>query len=239
VTVPAVEIRGLRVRRRDALVFNGLDLDVRASVVTGLIGPSGGGKSTLMRAIVGVQRVEQGSVRVFGLDAGTLAARRITGYMTQSLSVYDDLTVAENLAYFASAAGAGQADAARVIDVVGLPAERSALVRKLSGGQRARVSLAAALLGRPRLLVLDEPTVGLDPLLRAELWTTFRSLAAEGASLLVSSHVMDEAERCDELVLVREGAVLAAEPPARLVSRMSARSVEDAFLKLVRQRGPL
>ncbi|MFC5908547.1 ABC transporter ATP-binding protein [Streptacidiphilus monticola] len=230
---PAIEVRGLRVSRGGRPVLHGLDLTVPRGSVTGLLGPSGCGKTTLLRAVVGVQRTEGGEVSVLGLPAGSAALRSRVGYVTQSPSVYGDLTVAQNLRYFARVLGAPQDDPARVVAEVGLDGREHDLVARLSGGQRARVSLAAALLGTPELLVLDEPTVGLDPLLRQELWALFHRLAAAGTTFLVSSHVMDEAARCTRLLLMRDGRLLAEDSPQGLLERTGAVDVEDAFLALV------
>ena len=229
----AIEIRGLRVVRGGNVVLAGLSADVAAGRVTGLLGPSGSGKSTLMRAIVGVQIVTGGSVRVLGEAAGTAPLRRRVAYLTQAPSVYADLTIRENLRYFARVLGAGDVD--RALETVGLDAHADKVVDRLSGGQRARASLATALLGEPELLVLDEPTVGQDPVLRRDLWDTFHGLAEGGATLLVSSHVMDEADRCDELLLMRDGDVLATGSPAELRERTQTRSLDDAFLRLVEE----
>lgn len=229
----AVEVRGLRVVRGSTVVLPGLDLVVPAGQVVGLLGPSGSGKTTLLRAVVGVQRVAGGTVHVLGRPAGHPSLRRDVGYVTQDPSVYADLTVLQNLRHFAALVGAERAAADRVLAEVDLQDKRDAVVHKLSGGQRARVSLAAAMVGSPRLLVLDEPTVGLDPVLRRDLWDLFRRLADGGTSLLVSSHVMDEATRCDRLVLLREGEVLADDTPADLLARTGAVDAEDAFLRLV------
>ena len=201
--------------------------------MTGLLGPSGSGKSTLMRAIVGVQRVTAGSVMVLGRAAGSTTLRTSVGYMTQAPSVYGDLTVRENLVFFGEVLGQPKAAIERVVAGVGLDEHGSRLVSSLSGGERARVSLAAALLGEPRLLVLDEPTVGLDPVLRRDLWELFHRLAAQGATLLVSSHVMDEADRCDALLLLRNGRLLAEGTPAELRARTGEHDLDAAFLRLV------
>ena len=229
----AVDVDRLHVVRggRDAL--DRISLGVRAGTVTGLLGPSGGGKSTLMRAIVGTQVVASGSVTVLGEPAGTRVLRRRVAYTTQSPAVYGDLTVRENLRYFARIVGAPDARVDETIELVGLSDEAARVVSRLSGGQRSRVSLATALVGRPELLVLDEPTVGLDPLLRRDLWGTFARLAAEGATLLVSSHVMDEAEHCDELLLLREGRLLAHGTTAEVRSRAGVEDLNEAFLRLV------
>ena len=231
--VDAVDVDGLRVLRGGRLVLDGVTLAVRAGVVTGLLGPSGSGKTTLMRAIVGVQRTAGGRVRVLGEPAGSPPLRARVAYVTQAPSVYGDLSVRENLRYFGRILGAPGTRVDAVIERVFLVDVANRVVSRLSGGQRARVSLATALLGEPELLVLDEPTVGLDPVLRRDLWTTFHELADAGATLLVSSHVMDEADRCDELVLLREGAVLATGSPTELRERAGVQALDDVFLRLV------
>jgi ABC-2 type transport system ATP-binding protein len=234
---PLVSARGLRVVRGGTEVLPGIDLTVRPGEVVGLLGPSGSGKTTLLRAVVGVQVVTGGTVEVLGRPAGDAALRRRVGYMAQSPSIYPDLTVAENLRYFATLLAAGRAEVARVLDAVDLTRLSARRAGALSGGERSRVSLAIALLGRPALLVLDEPTVGLDPVLRRDLWRLFADLAADGASLLVSSHVMDEAARCDRLLLLRDGRVLADATLPDLLARTGAADVEHAFLGLV-EGGP-
>jgi ABC-2 type transport system ATP-binding protein len=228
----AIEIRGLTVVRSGTPVLEGLDLDVGAGV-TGLLGPSGCGKSTLLRAIVGVQQVEAGQVRVLGEPAGSAPLRRRIGYVTQAASVYDDLTVRENLRFFARVLGCPDAEVDQAVAAVDLKDHADAVVGRLSGGQRSRASLAVALLGRPDLLVLDEPTVGLDPVLRRDLWKLFHELADAGAAVLVSSHVMDEAERCDQLLLMRDGVILAHDTPEAIKQRAGADDVESAFLSIV------
>ena len=230
---PAVEVRDLHVRRGSHDVLHGLAVSVPRGIVVGLIGPSGSGKTTLMRAIVGVQVVHSGTVTVLGSPAGSAELRRRVGYVTQEASVYDDLSVRQNLDYFRAVLGADRADVARVIDQTDLGGNARQLVGTLSGGQRSRVSLAVALLGNPELLVLDEPTVGLDPVLRQELWSLFHRLAAGGTSLLVSSHVMDEAARCDRLLLMRDGDVLADDTPAGLLKATGTTEIEAAFLSLI------
>jgi ABC-2 type transport system ATP-binding protein len=226
----AVKIENLHVRRGGRLVLDDLSLTIAPGTVTGLLGPSGSGKTTLIRAIVGVQIVESGTVEVLGLPAGTPPLRRRVGYVTQAPSVYVDLTVRENLAYFARLVGAPAPRIGEAIETVDLGTHADQVVSTLSGGETSRVSLATALLGRPELLVLDEPTVGLDPVLRRDLWNTFHRLADEGATLLVSSHVMDEAARCDDLLLMREGRLVAAETPTQLRQRTGETDLEAAFL---------
>lgn len=231
----AIEVKGLTIRRGRATVIDGLDLEVPAGAIVGLLGPSGSGKTTLMRAIVGVQVIAGGSVSVLGGPAGSPALRHRVGYMTQQASIYDDLTVRANLRYFARVQGAPIAEVDQVLDRTDLAGQAEQLARTLSGGQANRVSLAAAMLGSPDLLVLDEPTVGLDPVLRADLWAIFRRLAEDGTTLLVSSHVMDEATRCDRLLLMREGDVIADTTPDDLLSSTGAASAEEAFLDIIEE----
>ncbi len=229
--LPAIEITGLRVTRGSRAVLDGLTFSIPRGSVAGLLGPSGCGKTTLLRSIVGVQRIAAGAVTVLGEPAGTASLRRRVAYVTQAPSVYADLTVEANLRYFAAVLGVPH-DLA-TLEAVGLADRRRDVVGRLSGGQRGRVSLACALLGDPELIVLDEPTVGLDPVLRQDLWRLFHELAASGTTLLISSHVMDEAERCDRLLLMRNGRLIADEAPGALRSRTGARDLEGAFLRLV------
>jgi ABC-2 type transport system ATP-binding protein len=231
---PAIAVRDLRVIRGGAEALRGVTLDVRPGSVTGLLGPSGCGKSTLMRAIVGVQVLAGGTVTVLGEPAGSAGLRSRVGYVTQAPSIYSDLSVEENLRYFAAVLGVPRARVGATIAAVGLAGTERQLAGRLSGGQRSRVSLASALLGEPELLVLDEPTVGLDPVLRAELWDTFRQLAAAGTTLLISSHVMDEATECDELLLMRDGTLLRQGPPDALRRETGEQDLGRAFLALIR-----
>ena len=229
-------MRDLRVRRGGKVVLPELSLEIPVGSVTGLLGPSGCGKTTLLRAIVGVQRIESGEVRVLGEPAGTPAQRRRVAYVTQAPSVYADLTVRENLRYFAQILGAEGSRIAAVADAVGLSQHLGTRVASLSGGESSRASLAVALLGKPQLLILDEPTVGLDPVLRRELWQVFHRLADEGATLLISSHVMDEAERCDHLVFMREGQIIASASPDEIRRQTGEDDLEDAFIALAGAR---
>jgi ABC-2 type transport system ATP-binding protein len=229
----AIVVEHLRVVRGGSPVLPDLSFEVEAGTVTGLLGPSGSGKTTLMRAVVGVQVVAGGRIEVLGSAAGSSSLRRRVAYTTQAPSVYGDLTLRENLAYFARVLGCGRDGVERAIETVGLADVAGRQVRTFSGGQLSRASLASALLGDPEVLVLDEPTVGLDPVLRRDLWATFRRLAEAGATLLVSSHVMDEADRCDRLLLLREGRLLADEAPAELRARTGRADLDDAFLSLV------
>lgn len=232
-STPAIQVSGLCVERGGRTVLDGLDFTIPCGAVTGLLGPSGCGKTTLIRAIVGVQRVRGGRVEVLGRPAGAKTLRSRVGYVTQAPSVYADLTVGANLRYFASVLGVDAERGDAALAAVALADRRGDVVSRLSGGQRARVSLACALLGEPELLVLDEPTVGLDPLLRRELWGLFHTLAAGGTTLLISSHVMDEADRCDRLLLMREGTLVADSTPAELRERTGAEDLEEAFVRIV------
>jgi ABC-2 type transport system ATP-binding protein len=230
---PAVVVDGLHVFRGSREVLPGISLSVPRGQVVGLLGPSGGGKTTLLRSIVGVQILAGGTVSVLGEPAGSPGLRSRVGYVTQDPSVYSDLTVRENIAYFAVLVGAPRDAVERTIEAVDLTSDADSRVDRLSGGQRSRVSLGAALVGSPELLVLDEPTVGLDPVLRRDLWALFHRLANDGTTLLVSSHVMDEATRCDRLLLLREGHLLADDTPDGLLARTGAPDAERAFLALI------
>jgi len=232
-TSAAVRGTGLRVVRDGNEILRSIDFAVATATITGLLGPSGCGKTTLMRSILGTQAITAGSIEVLGRPAGTPSLRSEVGYASQQASVYDDLTVVENLRYFAVAVRARSGDVDRVIEQVDLGRNATSLTGRLSGGERSRVSLAAAMLGSPRLLILDEPTVGLDPVLREDLWRLFADLAASGLTLLVSSHVMDEAERCSEILLMREGRVLTHDTPAGLKQRTGTDRLDAAFLRLI------
>jgi ABC-2 type transport system ATP-binding protein len=232
-----IDVDGLRVSRGGRPVLHDLSFAVPAGQITGLLGPSGCGKTTLMRSIVGVQIVEAGGVAVLGRPAGSPDLRRRVAYVTQEPSVYGDLSVWENLRFFCRVLGVGSARADEVIATVDLEAYADTVVSRLSGGQQARASLATALLGEPEVLVLDEPTVGLDPVLRRDLWSMFSRLAESGTTLLVSSHVMEEAEHCDELLLMRDGRLLAVESPDGLRRRTGKQQLDAAFLALIETAG--
>ncbi|GAB3862298.1 ABC transporter ATP-binding protein [Micromonospora andamanensis] len=230
----SIAVRGLVVDRGGRRVLHGIDATVPRGSVTGLLGPSGSGKTTLMRAIVGVQVISAGTVTVLGAPAGSPPLRHRVGYLTQAPSVYADLTVRENARYFAALHGRDRAEADRAVADVGLAPAAGQLVGTLSGGQRSRASLACALVGDPELIVLDEPTVGQDPVLRADLWARFHALAATGTTLLVSSHVMDEAARCDRLLLIREGRLIADDTPDAVRATAGVDDLDEAFLRLIR-----
>ncbi|HRN97226.1 MAG TPA: ABC transporter ATP-binding protein [Candidatus Saccharibacteria bacterium] len=228
---------GVSVSINKTPILNDLSFGVRSGSITGLIGPSGSGKTTLMRSIVGVQKISDGMLTVLDLPAGDKRLSYKIGYVTQNAVVYDDLTVVQNLRYFAVLAQSSREQVDEIITKVQLQKQRDQIVSSLSGGQRARVSLAVALLGYPELLVLDEPTVGLDPVLRQELWQLFSTLASQGKTLLISSHVMDEADRCDELLLLRDGKILWNHSRERLLQTTKTDSVGDAFIRIISMKG--
>jgi ABC-2 type transport system ATP-binding protein len=231
----AIEVRDLVVERGKRRVLRGMNCTIARGSVTGLLGPGGSGKTTLMRTIVGVQIVKSGAVTVLGQPAGSPGLRSRIGYLTQAPSVYADLTVRENARYFASLYdGISSVDADAVVRDVGLADAANQLVGTLSGGQRARASLACALVSRPEVLILDEPTVGQDPVLRDELWHQFRAMAAGGTTVLVSSHVMDEAGRCDRLLLIRDGDLIADDTPDAVRAAAGTNDLDAAFLHLIR-----
>jgi ABC-2 type transport system ATP-binding protein len=232
-TSPAIEIRDLVVHRGGRPIINGVSVSVEAGAITGLLGPSGSGKTTLMRCIMGVQRIRSGEVIVLGRPAGTAALRREVGYLSQPPSAYAELTVEENVRHFAALYGFGKKEADAAIYDAGLAAQRKQYVRTLSSGQRTRAAMACALVGRPRVLILDEPTVGQDPVLRRELWQQFRRLANSGVTILVSSHVMDEAARCDRILLIRGGIVIAHDAPDLIQAAAGVEDLEEAFVNLV------
>lgn len=232
---PAIDIANLHVTRGGRVALDDVSVRVQRGTITGLLGPSGCGKTTLMRSIVGTQLIAAGSVTVLGKPAGSTVLRHQVGYVTQDPTIYPDLRVVDNVRYFAALYGSGSADVDDVITTVGLDDHRKATAARLSGGQRTRVSLACALVARPQLLVLDEPTVGLDPVLRADLWERFEQLARNGTTLLVSSHVMDEADHCDDLLLMREGRIIAHTTPNQLREDTQCQSLEEAFLSIIRR----
>ena len=234
VSCPAVEARELRVRRGGQEILHGLDVGLEPGTITGLLGPSGCGKTTLMRTLVGVQRY-RGRVSVLGHVPGARAVRGRVGYVTQDLAVYKDLTARQNIRYFAALAGRRARGVQEVVETVGLAEVADRPVSSYSGGQAGRVSLGCALVANPDLLVMDEPTVGLDPLTREELWASFRSMAEAGTTLLVSSHVMDEAFRCDRVLLMRQGHILASTTAEELLARTGQETIDDAFLTVIKE----
>ena len=232
---PVISVDHLRVIRGKRPAIHDLSVQIARGTITGLLGPSGCGKTTLMRSIVGTQINTAGTVTVLGQPAGSAQLRRRVGYMPQDPTIYDDLRIVDNVRYFASLYGMDSSAADAAIDAVGLQDHRTAYSGNLSGGQRTRVSLACALVCQPDLLVLDEPTVGLDPVLRADLWLQFDALARAGTTLMVSSHVMDEADHCGDLLLMREGYLVAHTTPTQLREDTGCRSLEEAFLSIIRR----
>ncbi|HVV66607.1 MAG TPA: ABC transporter ATP-binding protein [Candidatus Saccharimonadales bacterium] len=229
----AIKVQDLEVELGGQRILKRLAFEAPQGKIIGLLGPSGAGKTTLIRTIVGRQKITKGSVEIFDLAAGDKQLRVDIGYMTQSPAVYPDLSVRENVRYFAAMRNLPKSAADEAITQVELSGQSKQLFATLSGGQKSRVSLAIALLGQPKLLVLDEPTVGVDPVLRRQLWQLFAGLAARGTTLIISSHVMDEAEHCEELLLIRDGKLLASGSPRELRERTASKTVEDSFLKLV------
>lgn len=230
---PAVEVRNLCVRRGGREVLHDISLTIPRGSITGLLGPSGCGKTTLMRSIVGTQIVESGEISALGIPAGAAELRHRIGYVTQAPSIYPDISVRENVAYYAALYGRDRDETDEAIAAVGLLEQARQRGDELSGGQQTRASLACALVAQPEVLIMDEPTVGLDPVLRVDLWKQFHELAANGTTLLVSSHVMDEAEHCDKLLLLREGKLLAQLSPDELRTETGEQNLEQAFLTLI------
>ena len=228
--------KDLTVEKLKKPILNGVSFELSAGKLVGLIGPSGSGKTTLMRTLIGMQIPSHGEATILGRAVGSKSLRAHIGYVAQDPAVYSDLTVEQNLNYFASLTNADKKQVSEILEQVDLTPQRKQMVTTLSGGQSARVSLAIALLGSPTILVLDEPTVGLDPVLRVQLWKLFRKLSEEGKTIIVSSHVMDEAERCDELLLLRDGGLLWHGAADQLMKKTDTDSVEEAFLKLVEKR---
>ena len=230
---PSIQANKIVVEKEGRRILNELTFSIPAGTLTGLIGPSGSGKTTLIRSIVGVQAMKSGSLTILDKNAGSKRLRSQIGYVTQAPAVYEDLTVEQNLRYFAVLVKAPKSQVDEVVAQVQLEHRRRGLIKDLSGGERARVSLGLALLGNPDVLVLDEPTVGLDPLLRRDLWNLFRELAKKGKTLLISSHVMDEAERCHSLLLLRDGELLWQDSKEELLKTTGASSVEAAFISMI------
>lgn len=232
----SIEAEKVRVIKDKKVILTGLDFKIRSGTVTGLIGPSGSGKTTLMRSIIGVQGLSEGSLTVLGQNVGSRQLRNRIGYVSQSPAIYSDLTILQNLHYFAVLAGASRNQIDEILEKVQLTSRQDQLVASLSGGQQARVSLAIALLGNPDLLVMDEPTVGLDPVLREELWTLFAALAKAGKTLVISSHVMDEAQRCQDLLLLRNGKLLWHDSREKLLEHTKTSSVQAAFMSMIKEK---
>ena len=236
VVVPAVEVVDLHVTRARRPILRGLSFTVAPGTVTGVLGPAGAGKTTLLRCLVGAQRVTEGRALVLGLPAGARALRARVGYVPAAPAVYPDLDARANLRYFARVLRAPAERIERAVELVGLAGLRAAPAGALPPGELARLALATALLGEPELLALDEPTADLDPADRAELWDLLHRLAAAGATVLVSSHVSDEATRCSRLLALRAGALIADDTPAGLRSATGTGDLEEAFVRLAGAR---
>ena len=232
----AISITGLTVIREGNTILKDFDLEIKAGKILGLLGPSGSGKTTIMRSVAGLQRLTGGSIKVMGIPAGDKALRTRVSYSTQDASIYRDLTCSENIDYFSSLQGNSPATTDEILELVDLGKNRKQLAVTLSGGERARLALATALVGKPEILILDEPTVGLDPLLRRELWRLFHRFTAEGKTLIVSSHMMQEADHCDELVLLRGGSILAKGTPAQLRQEAGLENMDSVFIALVEKQ---
>jgi len=227
----AVDAEGVVKQFGKQRALDGVTLRVRRGEVYGLLGPNGAGKTTLIRSLVGLVAPEAGTVSVLGQRMPQLDVLTHIGYMTQQAALYPDLSAEENVHFFGAIYG--RVDGVRdALELVDLWDRRKSVVSTLSGGMRTRCSLACALVHKPDLLLLDEPTVGVDPQLRVQLWDRFRKMAAEGITIVVSSHVMDEAERCDRLGLIRFGKLLAEGSVAEIKARAGVDRLEDAFLKL-------
>ena len=229
----AITAKKLNVTKGKVSILKSLDFEILQGAITGLIGPSGSGKTTLMRTIVGVQKIHSGTLEVLGEPAGSGELRSRIGYVTQAPAIYGDLTVVQNLRYFATITRTKRARVDEIIMQVDLQKQRHQIAQSLSGGQKARVSLAIALLAEPELLVLDEPTIGLDPILRQELWQLFSGLAAQGKTLLISSHAMDDADKCSSLLLMRDGELLWHDSREALLQETNSHSVGEAFMAMI------
>lgn len=229
----AIKCTKLNVHRGKNHILHDLSLEIPRGSIVGLLGPSGSGKTTLMRSIVGLQRITSGEIRVLDLPAAAKPLREAIGYSTQSASVYPDLTCIENIQFFASLHDRNEKSPEEILDAVDLTRNADQMTDSLSGGELARLALATTLVGTPELLILDEPTVGLDPVLRVQLWKLFNSLAKQGKTLLVSSHVMDEADYCHELVLIRDGLVFAQGTPTELRAKTGETNMSEVFISLV------
>jgi ABC-2 type transport system ATP-binding protein len=231
--VSAISITDLTVIRGGTRILDEFNLEIEPQRILGLLGPSGSGKTTIMRSIVGLQRFHSGSISILGKLAGDKRLRTLVSYSTQDASIYRDLTCRENIDYFAALHDQSTKFTDEILELVDLGKNRRQLALSLSGGERARLALATALVGKPEILILDEPTVGLDPLLRRDLWKLFHRFTDEGKTIVLSSHMMEEAYHCDELVLLRNGAILAKGSPAELRKQTGLENMDSVFISLV------
>jgi ABC-2 type transport system ATP-binding protein len=229
----AIETVGLTKRFGRLTAVDSMDLALPAGRIYGLLGPNGSGKTTLIRLLAGLARPTSGEARVLGLEMPSRPNLARIGYMTQADGIYTELSVWENVSFFAALFGVhDRVVLSRILEVVQLADRRKTPANELSGGMRRRLSLACALVHHPAVLFLDEPTVGIDPALRVQFWEYFRRLAADGTTILVSSHVMDEADRCDELLLILHGKLLAQGSSREVQAMAGAATLEEAFLRL-------
>jgi ABC-2 type transport system ATP-binding protein len=229
---PAIRAVGLVKRFGAVTAVDGMTFDLPPGRIYGLLGPNGSGKTTLIRLLTGMTRATGGHAEVLGVRMPSRQTLARIGYMTQGDGIYPALTVGENARFFAAAYGADtDASVTEALTLVELDGRMKTVASTLSGGQRRRLSLACALVHRPAVLFLDEPTVGVDPLLRVQFWGHFRALADAGTTIVVSSHVMDEADRCDELLFIRAGKVIARGTGADLRAESGTDNLEAAFLR--------
>jgi ABC-2 type transport system ATP-binding protein len=232
----AVDVVDVQKKFGVLIALDGVNLHIRTGEIYGLLGPNGAGKTTLIRSIVGLVAPDAGTVAVLGRRMPDVDNLRNVGYMTQQAALYPGLSVEENVQFFAAINGADEAGVTDVLKLVRLDDRRKSVVATLSGGMRQRCSLACALVHKPKLLLLDEPTVGVDPQLRVQFWEDFRRMAENGTTIIVSSHVMDEAERCQRLGLIQYGKMLAERTPSEVRAQAGTNNLEEAFLKLAGEK---
>lgn len=229
-----IEVKGLKQQFGTMTVLENVTLDVFSGEILGLLGPSGAGKTTLVKDIIGMNRPTAGTISILGTPMPSLEAVRNIGYMAQSDALYEDLNAYDNLLFFGALYDLKGAEARKradeVLSVVQLLEHAKKPVRNYSGGMKRRLSLAAALLHRPKILILDEPTVGIDPVLRMEFWKEFENIKASGTAIIVTTHVMDEAEHCQRLALIRDGGIIAIGSPEELKQKSGKSTIEGAFL---------
>jgi len=229
-----IETTNLQVSFGKNTVLKNINLTVKKGEILGLLGPSGSGKTTLVKAFIGMNKAEIGSVTVLGEKMPSLKIIPNIGYMAQSDALYDDLSGIDNLLFFGELYGLrgknAKERAMELLTLVELHPYYKKAVKNYSGGMKRRLSLAIALMHKPELLILDEPTVGIDPILRKSFWEEFERIRKEGCTIIVTTHVMDEAYKCDRLALIREGEIIAEGSPANLITSSGGSNIEDAFL---------
>lgn len=229
-----IKVKNMKQQFGKFAVLENINLSVKKGEILGMLGPSGSGKTTLVKAIVGMNKPTEGCIEVLGTSLPSLEAVKNIGYMAQADALYEDLNGYDNLLFFGALYGlkgkAAKERADYVLKLVDLYEHRKKLVKNYSGGMKRRLSLAIALVHKPEILILDEPTVGIDPVLRREFWKEFKKLKAEGTTIIITTHVMDEAENCDRLALIRNGGILALGTPEELKADSGRATIEDAFL---------